>query len=219
MLSPSLKIVFLGSSMSGKTTLFHRLSSRQFRTNLGTTIAPDTLCRSFTLDLNQIPVFFEDTPGQDIYRSIAFQCSRKANCVAVVYSVLDRETFETMREIVNQLRDEIREVFIVLIAAKCNSAARVITRKEGEEIARSFGVLYFEMSAETGEGVEDGFLGIVAEVVKRSCACDEKGEEREEAIKSEESECVRMCWRYFGAFVVIGVYCLLVFGWSVFGSD
>jgi hypothetical protein len=60
-----------------------------------------------------------------------------------------------------------RNYLIVLIGTHCNCSDRKITRGEAEETARGFGIPYFEMSAETGEGVEKGFLILVTEGIRR----------------------------------------------------
>jgi hypothetical protein len=58
-------------------------------------------------------------------------------------------------------------IFIVLIGTRWNSPDRIVTREEGGEAVRGFGIPYFEMSAETGEGVEDGFLTMVTKGIRR----------------------------------------------------
>jgi CII-binding regulator of phage lambda lysogenization HflD len=68
---------------------------------------------------------------------------------------------------VRDARDLAPDAFVVLIGSKCDSPYREVSREQAEEKARRLGIPYFEMSARTGEGVEDGFQTIVTEGIRR----------------------------------------------------
>ena len=52
----------------------------------------------------------------------------------------------------------------VLVATKCDvREGRVVSRSQGEELAKEMGCPYFETSAKTGENVDDAFFQAVRE--------------------------------------------------------
>ena len=60
----------------------------------------------------------------------------------------------------------------VLIGNKCDvePSARQVTHEQGEELAKSFGIKFFETSAKTGTSVDDAFVTIASDVQKRLAA-------------------------------------------------
>ena len=82
-----------------------------------------------------------------------------AHGVALVYDVTDRDTFEAIRHWVKQIQEHAESnVSIVLIGNKCDKEQlRMVSRAEGEELAREINAPFFETSAKTNINVEDAF--------------------------------------------------------------
>jgi GTPase SAR1 family protein len=132
------------------------------------------MVREFVFDVGLVCVTLWDTAGQQRYRSLNSLYCRDAQCVIVVYSVFRRDTFESVSEYINEVRNCVfTDSFIVLIghlfydSDRFDDSDRVVTREEAEEAGRGFGVPYFEMDDKTGQRVEDGFHTIVKEVIRK----------------------------------------------------
>jgi small GTP-binding protein len=165
---PKFKLMLVGDSLAGKTVLYHRIGSNIFNENTYATIGVDFMVRQFEIDGITFQVQIWDTAGQEKFWSINRSHRRTAHCVAVVYSVVESSLFRRVGEIISNVRNDISaDGFIVLIGTRCNSPNRVITTEEAEETARGFGIPSFEMDAETGEGVEDGFHTIINEGIQK----------------------------------------------------
>ena len=82
-----------------------------------------------------------------------------AHGVALVYDVTDRDTFEAIRHWVKQIQEHAESnVTIVLIGNKCDKEQlRMVSREEGEELAKEINAPFFETSAKTNINVEDAF--------------------------------------------------------------
>jgi GTPase SAR1 family protein len=158
----------LSETPSGKTVLYHRIGERIFNPNTKATIGVEFVSRRFVIDEMPINVLIWDTAGQKRFWSIIRPYWLNANCIAVVYSVVDSDSFQRVSEIISDLRNDVCiNSFIVLIGTRRNDSDRVIAREEAERKARGFGIPHFEMDAETNEGVEDGFEAIVKEGIWR----------------------------------------------------
>lgn len=90
--------------------------------------------------------------------------------VVVVYSITDRNTFQTAKETIDRIR-EIRESDedpMILIGNKndLEMSSREVKKKEGEELAKERKVLFIETSCLNGLNVRDGFVLLVKEGIR-----------------------------------------------------
>jgi len=115
-----------------------------------------------------------DTAGQERFRTITVSYFKGAHGVALVYDVTDRETFEAIRHWVRQIREHAdSNVTIVLIGNKCDKGQlRMVSKEEGEELAREIQAPFFETSAKTNVNVEEAFHKM-AVMTKHSMALQE----------------------------------------------
>ena len=93
--------------------------------------------------------------------------------ILLVYDVSDSDSFENVRNWMRQIDQHASEsVNKVLIGNKCDvePSARQVTREQGEELAKSFGIKFFETSAKDGTSVDDAFVTIASDVQKRLAA-------------------------------------------------
>jgi len=112
------------------------------------------------------------TGGQMVVR----WCCRSQG-VLLVYDVTDRSSFLGVRSWVDDLNRADPKVSKILVANKCDAdeAARAVTHAEGEALARSYGIPFYETSAKRGTGVEAAFEGLAHLVVKRLGIADSGG--------------------------------------------
>ena len=83
-----------------------------------------------------------------------------ANIILVVYDITIKDSFTHTEHWVNETKDLKREdAIFVLIGNKIDlESQRVVSTKEGEDFATEKGFIFHEVSAKTGEGIENLFL-------------------------------------------------------------
>lgn len=88
-----------------------------------------------------------------------------AHGILLVYDISDRETFENVSHWVQQIRENADDkVVLILVGNKCDREdARAVTKEEGEELARRFGVPFFETSAKANTNVDECYNAIARE--------------------------------------------------------
>lgn len=103
-----------------------------------------------------------DTAGQERFQTITTSYYHNANGIAVVYDVTNRESFDSVTRWFNDVNNLASpNVCKILIGNKTDLFnERVVTEKEGSELARSLGVGFLETSAKTAENVDKMFLTI-----------------------------------------------------------
>ncbi|CAJ0633119.1 14505_t:CDS:2 [Entrophospora sp. SA101] len=107
--------------------------------------------------------YYEDTAGQERFRTLTSSYYRGAQGVIFVYDVSIRETFDQLDNWFNELNTYCsnKNIAKIIIGNKIDKAKigteRAISRKEGEAYARKLQTLYTECSAKTKYGVEEAF--------------------------------------------------------------
>ncbi|CAN6638008.1 vacuolar protein sorting-associated protein 21 [Trichomonascus vanleenenianus] len=170
------KLVLLGESAVGKSSLVHRFAKDQFDDFRESTIGAAFLTQTVQVDANTT-VKFEiwDTAGQERYKSLAPMYYRNANCAVVVYDITQESSLTRAKAWVKELQHQANEDIIIALAGnKLDLASeRKVETATAEAYAKEAGLLFYETSAKTGEGVQEIFTAIakklpVEQVVNRT---------------------------------------------------
>ncbi|KAL8708616.1 MAG: hypothetical protein Q9220_006552 [cf. Caloplaca sp. 1 TL-2023] len=161
------KLVLLGESAVGKSSLVLRFVKDQFDDYRESTIGAAFLTQTISLD-DSTTVKFEiwDTAGQERYKSLAPMYYRNANCAVVVYDITQASSLDKAKAWVKELQRQANENIIIALAGnKADLVAsqpdkRAIQAADAEAYAREAGLLFFETSAKTAENVRDLFTAI-----------------------------------------------------------
>ncbi|NXN34247.1 RAB17 protein, partial [Nycticryphes semicollaris] len=163
------KVVLLGSTSVGKSSLAYRYVKNDFKESL-----PTVGCSFFTqtLNLEGTTTKFEiwDTAGQEKYHSVCHLYYRGAHAALLVYDITKRETFNRAKLWLRDLEKEFLpdEIVIALVGNKTDLAAeQEVATEEGEEFARTKGLLFMETSAKSNHQVNDIFMAIAQELLRR----------------------------------------------------
>ncbi|PRP86585.1 putative Rab5 family GTPase [Planoprotostelium fungivorum] len=162
------KIVLLGDTGVGKTSLVLRYVEQRFATQQLPTIGASFLSRTIWVDDIRIKLQLWDTAGQERFRSLAPMYYRGASVALVVYHVCNRESFEMTKSWIEELRsNNENHIIVAIVGNQIDRTDRIVTEEEGRIYAESIEARYFETSAKKDVGVEDMFLQIAKELTKR----------------------------------------------------
>eukprot|EP00766_Chilomastix_caulleryi_P000144 gnl/Chilomastix_caulleri/1137.p1 GENE.gnl/Chilomastix_caulleri/1137~~gnl/Chilomastix_caulleri/1137.p1 ORF type:complete len:165 (-),score=10.75 gnl/Chilomastix_caulleri/1137:309-803(-) len=98
------KVVLLGDSGVGKTSLIYRYIKNEFSEYSEPTVG--ALCSSKTVRANDHDVLLEiwDTAGQERYRSLVPMYYRDAECAIVVYDIRNPQSYDLALEYIDQIQ-------------------------------------------------------------------------------------------------------------------
>lgn len=161
------KLVLLGESAVGKSSLVLRFVKDQFDDYRESTIGAAFLTQTISLD-ETTTVKFEiwDTAGQERYKSLAPMYYRNANCAVVVYDITQASSLDKAKAWVKELQRQANENIIIALAGNkldlvtAEPSKRAITTSDAQAYARESGLLFFETSAKTAENVRELFTAI-----------------------------------------------------------
>ncbi|CEI64363.1 unnamed protein product [Fusarium venenatum] len=161
------KLVLLGESAVGKSSIVLRFVKDQFDSYRESTIGAAFLTQTISLDENTT-VKFEiwDTAGQERYKSLAPMYYRNANCAVVVYDITQSASLDKAKAWVKELQRQANENIVIALAGNKLDLVteqpdkRAISTADAEAYAREAGLLFFETSAKTAENVQTLFTAI-----------------------------------------------------------
>lgn len=163
------KLVLLGESAVGKSSLVLRFVKGQFHEYQESTIGAAFLTQTVSLDDTTI-IKFEiwDTAGQERYHSLAPMYYRGAQAAIIVFDITSADTFTRAKNWVKELQRQANPNIVMALAGNKSDLAqkRVVTTEEATEYAEENQLIYFETSAKTGNNVVDIFLAIAKKLPK-----------------------------------------------------
>ena len=163
------KILTIGESGVGKTCILRRFVENKFLKNHLATIGIDFKTKSITVQGIQIKLKIWDTAGQERFRNITNQYYKGADGIVLVFDVTDQNSFDKIREWMNQItvNTSSNDIGLVLLGNKCDAEPRVIQKSDGEKMAEELGVKYFETSAMNGTNISESFQFLAEEILKK----------------------------------------------------
>ena len=177
------KFIIVGDSSCGKSCLLLQFTDHRFNSTHDLTIGVEFGARMLNIENNseitgipvstQIPVKLQvwDTAGQESFRSITRSYYRGAAGALLVYDVSRRDTFLNIQNWLKDLKERCNEqIVIMLVANKADledAGRRVVTREEGEQLAKEHNIQYIETSAKTGLNVEEAFVSVSEKILEK----------------------------------------------------
>ena len=160
-----LKIIILGSSEVGKTSIMNRYFNNDFSPNLLSTIGIDFKTKYFKFDDEKIKFNFIDTAGQEKFRAISVNYLKGTNGVILVFDLTKLETFYLIQNWINDIIQNNQEnISKILLGNKSDLIdERNVIKEEAEKLANDLGCKYYEASAKTGENIFEA-LNEIAEL-------------------------------------------------------
>ena len=157
--TPHYKIIFLGDQSVGKSSILNRFYQDKFEPDYQATIGLDFHSKNIEINGTSIRLLLYDTAGEEKFKSLIPMYIRDANIILVVYDISLKDSFIHTEHWVNETKDLKREdAIFVLVGNKTDlEDKRAVTAKEAENFANEKGFIFQEVSAKTGEGIEDLF--------------------------------------------------------------
>jgi small GTP-binding protein len=157
MVGPEVKIVFLGESMVGKTSIISSYSKMGFQSDTTSTIGACFSLHRIRLSSAEIKLKIWDTAGQERFRSLTPMYYRDAHVAVLVFAVDSRESFLGLDTWINDLRKEVGQPPAHIVAGNKIDLHRKVDLEQGEAFAQRIGASYCECSAKTRAGVDELF--------------------------------------------------------------
>ena len=110
-----------------------------------------------------------DTAGQERFRTITSSYYRGAHGIIVVYDVTDQDSFNNVKQWLNEIdRYASENVNKLLVGNKCDlTANKVVSYETAKAFADEIRIPFMETSAKNATNVEQAFMAMAAEIKNR----------------------------------------------------
>ena len=167
----SIKLVVLGKSLVGKSALTYRFISDKFPTEHDTTVE-DQYKTVVTVNETTCELEILDTAGQDDYQTMLDTWIEFGNCYLLVYAIDDVDSFKQIKYKYDRIcQNKKNEKFsAVIVGNKCDleDSKRKVSKSEGENLGKNFGVTFLEVSALKRVNVKEAFTQVVHDYLTKA---------------------------------------------------
>lgn len=155
------KIVMIGNTGVGKSSLLQRLVKGCFVSDIGNTIGMDTVIQRLKKDDKEHLMVIWDTAGQERYESITTAYYRDADAALIVFDLSNRQSFTSITKwhelLLTRSWNKV-PVIVYLIGNKSDSTKVVVSQQEINDLVSKLSIqVYISTSAMTGENVNSMF--------------------------------------------------------------
>jgi Ras-related protein Rab-7A len=170
-----LKVIILGDSGVGKTSLMNQYKYKKFSNQYKATIGADFLTKEVPIDDRLVTLQIWDTAGQERFQSLGVAFYRGADACVLVYDVTDNKSFDNLESwmeefLVHAAPRNVDTFPFVVLGNKADIASpkRQVNEAKARAFCQSKGdIPHFETSAKDALNVEQAFLTIAKNALQQ----------------------------------------------------
>ena len=144
----NIKVVFLGESDVGKTSLINRYISDKFNEEVMSTLAGTYSKKSIYYQNKEYSFNIWDTAGRQNYRSLNKIFLKEVNIIVLVYDITNKQSFLELQYWLDLILEDHPDTFLILVGNKDDLfIEREIKKSDGEKFANVIHSAFTETSA------------------------------------------------------------------------
>ncbi|XP_053694852.1 ras-related protein Rab-35-like [Sabethes cyaneus] len=164
--TPMFKLLILGDSGVGKSSLMLRFADNDFLPSFLTTVGVDLKIQNMMIDGTRVKVQIWDTAGQERFRTITNTYYRGAHGVIIVYDVTNGESFTNVKRWIHEIDSNCDAVCMVLVGNKNDQLGqKVVLTEDAKRFSDQMKIKLFETSAKENINIEEMFFDITKQVL------------------------------------------------------
>jgi Ras-related protein Rab-7A len=165
--SVTLKVILLGDSGVGKTSLMRQYVTHKFEQRFKATIGADFFSKEVIVEDTPVSLHIWDTAGQERFQSLGTAFYRGADVCLLVFDISNASSFNNLQSWMQEFRlqaGDSKEIMLVGNKADLKDAQQAVFLRSIKDFCQQGGadsnlpiIRYFEVSAKANTSVEDLF--------------------------------------------------------------
>ena len=157
-----LKLLLLGDSSVGKTSILLKYISNKFDDSSISTVGVDYMDKIIDYNKFKIKLQIWDTSGEEKFRTITKNFYRNADGLLVVFDLTKKESYDHIRSWINEAKENNDKLKTILIGNKLDlKDERMVTIDVAKQFAEKNNLKYIETSAKDGTNINESFQAII----------------------------------------------------------
>ena len=172
-----IKILTLGDSGVGKTSIIQKFINDKFNQSMLSTIGVDFQSKVIIIDNIKVKLKIWDTTGQERFKTLTSQYYNGADGALLIFDITSKMTFDRISFWMNELNEKkkLNELGLLLIGNKIDlNDKRTVDKEEAEIFARENNINYYETSASKNININN----VINDIAKQCLNIIKKNEER-----------------------------------------
>ena len=169
MSTESFKVVLVGESGVGKTSIITQFMEQTFQDDQQSTTGGTYSTKSVICDgKKELKFEIWDTAGQERYRALTKMFYKDAGAAVMVYDISRAESFEELKNYwATQIKESSPQGIILVIVGNKSDLFEQEKVDEGEarKLAEELGAIYLRVSAKNDAGISNIFEEIVSDIL------------------------------------------------------
>ena len=180
-----LKVIIVGDSGVGKTSLMNKYINDKFSKHYQATIGADFLTKEVPVDDKLVSIQIWDTAGQERFQSLGKAFYRGADACVLMYDITDSKSFESLGVWYDEFimnasisSTNASNFPFVVMGNKCDlTQKRQVQRAQAQTWCKNKNqsILFFETSAKDGINIDQAFLSVARAALKRGASNEVAG--------------------------------------------
>ena len=157
-----LKLLLLGDSSVGKTSILLKYISNKFDESSISTVGVDYMDKIIDYNKFKIKLQIWDTSGEEKFRTITKNFYRNADGLLVVFDLTKKESYDHIRSWINEAKENNDKLKTILIGNKLDlKNERIVAIDVAKQFAEKNNLKYIETSAKDGTNINESFQAII----------------------------------------------------------
>ena len=168
-----IKIILLGNSAVGKTSIINQLIDHSFLEECTGSYSPNRYMKNIQLENKIFDLEIWDTVGKNKFLQSNYLFMKNTNICLLIYDVTNGNTFHELNSwynFMNEINKDLNVNFFVIANKSDLYEDQDISKEEGERYAKSINASFYETSATDHECIEYLFYDIIKKyenIIKR----------------------------------------------------
>ena len=155
------KILTLGDSQVGKTSLLLRFTENKFVDNNIATIGIDVQVKTINYKGKKIELQLWDSAGQEKFRSLSRQFYSKAQGIILVYDITNKGSFTALKQWLKDIHTNFSNQPNMILVGNKTDLKSAVDKADVIEFTKELNIPLFLTSALTGEGIENAMNSFI----------------------------------------------------------
>ncbi|KAM9981018.1 hypothetical protein ACTFIY_003312 [Dictyostelium cf. discoideum] len=187
-----IKLLLLGDSFVGKTTIFTCYTKGEGMTQPASTISTDFFYRDINLAGKDIKVKVYDPPGQKRYFNEFVRQYLRVDGIILVYDVTDKDSFSDIKELYAQVVSIVgNQIDFFIFGNKCDLKNKIVKENQVQEFSNDIDCDYYETTATNPSSIDIAFTKLIEKILKKKP--DEKEIEPLSIVVAEPKKPSKCC--------------------------
>ena len=162
-----LKILIIGDSNVGKTSILLQYTSNFFQETHIATIGVEFKLKEIMLDNIEYKLNIWDTAGQERFKAITKSFFKAADGIVFVYDVTNKPSFVNIKNWIKDAESKANDFKIIIVGNKIDlNDSREVSFEEGKNLAKKKNCPFFESSAKDKINIDEIFITLLEEILK-----------------------------------------------------